>query len=327
MNLHERTEIFAEVIQATADHLSIPAVYVEKDYWVTYVLKNLSRSQYKEQLIFKGGTSLSKAYKLIHRFSEDIDLAVHLPGFSANQVKNFIKKAEAAVTEGLRYVPDLAGESKRGTYRKTWFAYPRRVEGEFAQASPLLLLEINAFTTPEPYTLMPVHTLIAESLTMMGRLDLVQEFGLIAFEVNVLDIRRTVAEKIMGLVRASREENAEEQLKAKIRHIYDLCLIRREAANSVLFTRDVLLPMMKIVAEADRQQFSNAGSWLDIPIHKAVIFSEIISVWQKIRSEFHTRFALLVYDNDIPPDEEVFSLLQTIHEMIKTDGSSRHYQE
>ena len=43
MNLHERTEIFAEVIQATADHLSIPAVYVEKDYWVTYVLKNLSR--------------------------------------------------------------------------------------------------------------------------------------------------------------------------------------------------------------------------------------------------------------------------------------------
>lgn len=325
MKLHEHAEIFSEVIQATADHLSIPAVYVEKDYWVTYVLKKLSRSQYKGQLIFKGGTSLSKAYKLIHRFSEDIDLAAHLPDCSANQVKIFLRKAEAELTEGLTHIPGYPGESKRGTFRKTWFAYPRLAEGDFAQASSLLLLEINAFTTPEPFTLMPVRSLIADSLGMMGRPDLIQKFGLMAFNINVLNIERTVAEKIMGLVRASREANAEEQLKAKIRHIYDLCLIRRGPEYAGVFSGNTLLPMLDVVEKADRYQFANAGNWLDTPIHKATIFSDTESVWQKIRAEFYTRFAPLVYDSDIPGDEEVFSMLKAIHHQIKARGSSLHY--
>lgn len=312
MNLHEHADKFVEIIQATADHLSIPAVYVEKDYWVTYILRNLSRSDYKERLIFKGGTALSKAYKLIRRFSEDIDLAAHLPDFSGNQIKNYIRDAETQLTEGLTYLPEYPGESKHGSFRKTWFEYPRQMDGEFAQASPFLLLEINAFTTPEPYSLMPVSTLIAESLEMMGRSDLVQEFGLAAFEVNVLNIERTVAEKIMGLVRASCGENAEEQLKAKIRHIYDLCLIRRDAKYAGLFTDDALLPMLKVVEDADRQQFRHAGSWLDSPLHETVIFSDAASIWQKIRGEFHTRFAPLVYDGDIPEDDEVISLLDAI---------------
>ena len=317
MILHENAENFVEIIQATADQLSIPAVYVEKDYWVTYILKRLSCSDYKEQLIFKGGTALSKAHKLIHRFSEDIDLAAHLPDFSGNQVKNYIREAEAKITEGLTYIPDHPGESKHGSFRKTWFEYPRHVNGEFAQASPLLLLEINAFTTPEPYSLMPVYTLIAESLNMMGRPDLVREYGLTAFDINVLNVERTVAEKIMGLVRASREENAEEQLKAKIRHIYDLCFIRRDARYVDLFAGGTLLPMLKVVEEADRLQFKQAGNWVDIPIHEASIFSGAASVWQKIREEFHTRFAPLVYDNDIPEDDEVISLLEAIYIQIK----------
>lgn len=312
MNLHEHADKFVEIIQATADHLSIPAVYVEKDYWVTYILRSLSRSDYKERLIFKGGTALSKAYKLIRRFSEDIDLAAHLPDFSGNQIKNYIRDAETQLTEGLRYLPGHPGESKHGSFRKTWFEYPRQMDGEFDQASPFLLLEINAFTTPEPYSLMPVSTLIAESLDMMGRPDLIQEFGLVAFEVNVLNIERTVAEKIMGLVRASREENAEEQLKAKIRHIYDLCLIRRDAKYAGLFTDDALLPMLKVVEDADRQQFRHAGSWLDSPLHETVIFSDAAFIWKKIRGEFHTRFAPLVYDGDIPEDDEVISLLDAI---------------
>lgn len=48
---------------------------VEKDFWVCYILDYLfNRFKYKDSLIFKGGTSLSKAYRVIKRFSEDIDL-------------------------------------------------------------------------------------------------------------------------------------------------------------------------------------------------------------------------------------------------------------
>lgn len=245
-----------------------------------YILRNIYQSKYKERLIFKGGTSLSKVHKLIRRFSEDIDLAAHLPDFSGNQIKNFLKDAEITITEGLTYIPNQPGESKQGSFHKTWFQYPRQIDGEFAQASPELLLEINAFTTPEPYSPMQVSTLIAESLIMLGRYDLVQAFGLVSFEVNVLNIERTVAEKIMGLIKASHEKNAEDILKAKIRHIYDLCLIKRDTTYSELFTGYNLLPMLKVVAEADRQQFTLSGSWLDANIDKATIFYDAASLWK-----------------------------------------------
>ena len=76
MNLHNSPGAYLELIQATATDSSIPAIYVEKDYWVTHVLKRLAESEYREAIVFKGGTSLSKAHRLIERFSEDIDLAL-----------------------------------------------------------------------------------------------------------------------------------------------------------------------------------------------------------------------------------------------------------
>ena len=65
------------VIQNTADKLNMSKAIVEKDLWVCMILKYLfSKFKYRDAIIFKGGTSLSKVYKLIERFSEDIDLAL-----------------------------------------------------------------------------------------------------------------------------------------------------------------------------------------------------------------------------------------------------------
>lgn len=65
------------VIQNTADKLNMSRAIVEKDLWVCVILKHLfSRFKYRDAIVFKGGTSLSKVYKLIERFSEDIDLAL-----------------------------------------------------------------------------------------------------------------------------------------------------------------------------------------------------------------------------------------------------------
>lgn len=59
---------------------------VEKDFWVCFVLKRLfSLSGLKEHLIFKGGTSLSKVYKVIDRFSEDIDITISRSFFGLNE--------------------------------------------------------------------------------------------------------------------------------------------------------------------------------------------------------------------------------------------------
>lgn len=65
------------VINNTADKLKLSKGIVEKDFWVCVILKYLFSSfKYKDSIVFKGGTSLSKVYKLIERFSEDIDLAL-----------------------------------------------------------------------------------------------------------------------------------------------------------------------------------------------------------------------------------------------------------
>ena len=68
MRLHESPDTYLELIQATADRIGIPAVHVEKDYWVTRVLKRLHESDHTEAVVFKGGTSLAKAHRLIERF-------------------------------------------------------------------------------------------------------------------------------------------------------------------------------------------------------------------------------------------------------------------
>lgn len=76
MDLRSDKEIFKELIALAADHFGYEQSHIEKDYWVCKILKEIALSEYKEKVFFKGGTSLSKAYGLIERFSEDLDLFV-----------------------------------------------------------------------------------------------------------------------------------------------------------------------------------------------------------------------------------------------------------
>ena len=71
MNLHSDKEAFKEIIALAAEHFSYEQSHVEKDYWVSKILRDISMSEYADKTYFKGGTSLSKAYGLIERFSED----------------------------------------------------------------------------------------------------------------------------------------------------------------------------------------------------------------------------------------------------------------
>src|SRR5688572_22422230 len=64
------------IITQTANMVGLPAQAVEKDFWVTLTLKALFELPLSQHMVFKGGTSLSKAWKQIERFSEDIDLAI-----------------------------------------------------------------------------------------------------------------------------------------------------------------------------------------------------------------------------------------------------------
>ena len=69
----DKTEVFIQ----TSNKMGLPPAAIEKDWWVIMVLRALYKSEVSDQLLFKGGTSLSKSWGLIERFSEDIDLAIN----------------------------------------------------------------------------------------------------------------------------------------------------------------------------------------------------------------------------------------------------------
>ena len=76
LNIDERLDVLA----ITSARTKLPQLVVEKDWWVTMVLKALSKTRYFSLMSFKGGTSLSKGWNLINRFSEDIDIAIRREG-------------------------------------------------------------------------------------------------------------------------------------------------------------------------------------------------------------------------------------------------------
>ncbi|WP_299983802.1 nucleotidyl transferase AbiEii/AbiGii toxin family protein [Desulfobacula sp.] len=76
MKLHLDKTLFRDAIQATAQHIGVPEVYVEKDYWISLALLEIFSSDISDLVVFKGGTCLSKCFNRIQRFSEDVDLVV-----------------------------------------------------------------------------------------------------------------------------------------------------------------------------------------------------------------------------------------------------------
>ena len=102
MRLHENKELFQDAVVATSQQKGIREIYIEKDYWVTYVLYNIFKNEIGNETVFKGGTALLKCFNLIQRFSEDIDLLVlRKETDSSNKLKNKIKKISKCVDDVL----------------------------------------------------------------------------------------------------------------------------------------------------------------------------------------------------------------------------------
>jgi len=96
-------------IEQAALRLNVSPVMMEKDFWVCWLLGILFESEFASDLVFKGGTSLSKVFGIIDRFSEDIDLSLspvflNLPevGTSRNQANKWMNKAEAACSAAVQ---------------------------------------------------------------------------------------------------------------------------------------------------------------------------------------------------------------------------------
>ncbi|MFA7507846.1 MAG: nucleotidyl transferase AbiEii/AbiGii toxin family protein [Bacilli bacterium] len=117
MKLHNDPKIFKELIVATAQNSKgLQNFQVEKDYFVSLFLKELSKTNKDLEVVFKGGTSLSKCYDVINRFSEDVDLTIKLDNKKANyQIKKQFKNKIISSIEnlGMVFLNPLNVESKK----------------------------------------------------------------------------------------------------------------------------------------------------------------------------------------------------------------------
>ena len=131
MNLHSDKEAFKEIIALAADHFGYEQSHVEKDYWVSKILRDISMSEYADKTYFKGGTSLFQAYGLIERFSEDLDL------FVFTDDKDASKQAEKTLNKKLsKYIAELNSDIYKddlsetgGNYCKFYFSYDNVFQG------------------------------------------------------------------------------------------------------------------------------------------------------------------------------------------------------
>lgn len=317
MNLHKDQEAFSELLQATAESVGLPQVYVEKDYWVTKALKHLAQSPHASSVVFKGGTSLSKAYRLIDRFSEDIDLALWLEDATDNQRKKLIKEIEISVSEGLRYIENDDRESKGSRFRRTVYEYPRLTdELVFGQASPQLLIEVNTFTKPEPFEQRELQSLVADYLIKTDQATIIAQYELASFLINVLSVKRTLIEKILGVIKDSYSDQPIVKLSNRIRHLYDICLILRHDEYRNFFTSGECTHLFKDCIEDEIKSFGDPHNNFQKPLIEAPIFSNFEKWRPSLEATYDSIFSNLVYGN-LPAMDEVMNTLIFIKEKLK----------
>lgn len=306
MNLHSDQKVFTEAIQAASDHFKILPVFIEKDYWITLVLNRLAESGYTNSVVFKGGTSLSKGYKLINRFSEDVDIAIiNASGMTGNQLKTLIRNVEKTISVDLKEIDTPGVTSKGSQFRKTVFTSP--VIGNFKMSqgiSDKLIIEVNSFANPYPYVNLEIKCLISEFLTSTGKQELIKEYGLKPFSLNILDKRHTLIEKIVSLIRFSFSDNPTESIAEKIRHFYDIYyLVNDTECRTYLDSPDFIKDITEVIKH-DRKSFDEPPGWGQKPINQSPLLNNFDTIWNSVKAIYTKELSSLAF-SEIPNEKDV----------------------
>ncbi len=317
MRLHEDKTLFRQAVTATAGLLDIPEIFIEKDYWVTYALHGIFHDPIGGETVFKGGTALSKCFGLIDRFSEDIDLVVkRQEGETENQLKRKIKQIGQGVTPKLPEIEIEGLTRKMGMNRKTAHSYPQMFDGRFGQVRNVIVIEATWYGCYEPFTTQLLSSYIYDMMVEKGQQKMIEEFSLQPFQVSVLHVNRTLCEKIMSLVRFCYTENPMDDLRMKIRHVYDLHKMLENQELSSFFDFDEFADVILKVARDDVESFRNNNEWLTHHPADSLLFRDVESCWSGLKAAYTGEFRGLVY-GELPEEQQVVETLTRIQERLR----------
>jgi len=319
MNLHENAKLFRDTITDTSLFLNIEEIFIEKDYWLTYALQRMAQNPNTDKVVFKGGTSLSKGYRITNRFSEDIDIAViDADSMSGNQLKMLIKRLAKDMSVGLeeKVIPRVTSKGSR--FYKAIYTYPSIVAkmAKTAVKSSELLIEINTYGNPYPYVKQEITSFITEFFTAEQHINLLEKYDMQKFMLNVLEKRRTMLEKIVALLRFSFDEYPKTELSKKIRHFYDLFYLTndKECANYIK-TTEFYSDLQELFTH-DQTEFDIPNGWTEKTIGNSPLLTEFSEFWNSLKITYEEELSNLAFI-EIPDEKKINEEFMKLIALIK----------
>lgn len=245
------------ILEQTAIKQGLPKQAIEKDLWVTAILQILFSLPCAEDLVFKGGTSLSKVWKLISRFSEDIDLAIDRAVFelegdlTKKQVKKLRKASslfvrdtlyqqlvEAVYQTSLKDMcqiepePDGEGDATYPEPRSIFIRYKSVFDDKLDYIPPVVKVEAGARSLLEPYAETTITSMVEETLPTISTTitDVI---------VKTAIAEKTFLEKAFLLHELFSVSNKVEA-RRRSRHIYDLHMLMQQGVADNAIPNDEL---------------------------------------------------------------------------------------
>lgn len=307
-----------------AEQTGMSAFAVEKDWWVSRTLEIIFQMDIAQHLVFKGGTSLSKAWKLINRFSEDIDLAIDRKFFegykgeiSKTKITKLRKEAgnyttgtffeelqkefKAKSFDALEYKVIDTGESDQDP-RIIEIYYPNVISQPTAYVLPRVQIEISCRSLREPFTIQTFGSLVDE--VYAGR-----EFTEPLFGVPTVNPERTFLEKLFLLHEEFQRPASKTRVDRLSRHLYDVYhLTQAGIADRAINDKELYETIV-----AHRYKFSRVGD-VDYNNHNPKTIDPMPPT--RIREDWKEDYAKMkedmIYEENKPSFEDLIDNLNTL---------------
>ena len=271
-----------------------PPYIIEKDWWVVQTLRLVSQMEIAGHIVFKGGTSLSKAWGLIDRFSEDIDLAINREFFnfsgdiSRTQVGKLKDASSKYISNNFLFalqksfidagIDDVRlsvidEKSPDDDPVKIEVTYPTVTEYS-AYVKPCVLLEIGSRSLMEPATLRSFRSMIGQELPNFPFADE-------NIHIRCVNPERTFLEKLFLLHEEHQRPKEKMKIKGKSRHFYDIYRIAQTPYSEKAISDKQLYQSIVV----HRERFSKLGG-VDYTSHfppnlKPMPPADLMSGWER----------------------------------------------
>ena len=288
MKLHNFKEDMKLLIRKISERTCIREDILEKDYYVTLMLKELTNKENQNYAFFKGGTALYKALKSVRRFSEDIDLTVYIDDVaSQNQAQKRLKKVVYDF-KSLKFNEKIS--DKRGSIEVS-YSYKslfNNITNDILQRFEIVKIEATNFTISEPTENIEISPHLYELATEEEKNILDNLFKVKPFKIKTIKLDRIFIDKIFAAENYYRKNKYFDLSK----HIYDIVVMKKlPIIYNLLNNESLLMKILFIEREEEKRRYGGISNEIEvkdfcilnnISFFESSIFNNNLKVMQNI---------------------------------------------